>query len=193
MPVATVVECSHQDCVDAVDSKDLCTRHYAAMRYRSPTYKTGRKAPCTSCGKPCAVSRKSQPLDRIRCRGCGWAKPKAPKPCGRCGTDIRDKPRSKFCAPCGLARTTERYRDKARKRRATLRGLPSEPYTTEEIAERDEFACGICSLPVDMTLKTPDPGAPSVDHKVPIAAGGGDTLANVQLAHLLCNWRKGDR
>lgn len=159
----------------------------------------GPSIPCAKCGKltwRCG-KRHKQPAER-RCRDCGWAglrptkvKPKPPRACDRCGCDIATRPRAKFCTPCARQKEIERYRDKCRRRRATVRGLPSEPYTTEEIAARDDFRCGICSLPVDMTLKAPDFGSPSIDHKVPIAAGGADTKANVQLAHLNCNARKG--
>lgn len=61
------------------------------------------------------------------------------------------------------------------------------------IADRDGYVCGLCHLDVDMTLQSPDPGSPSIDHIRPLARGGDDTKANVQLAHRLCNQRKGDR
>ena len=41
-----------------------------------------------------------------------------------------------------------------------------------------------------MTKAVPHPRAPTVDHVVPIAEGGDDTRANVQLAHFLCNSTK---
>lgn len=85
------------------------------------------------------------------------------------------------------------WQQKNRRRRALKRGAASEPYTLEEIAERDEFLCGICAGPVDMGLRCPDRQAPTIDHVVPIVAGGDDTLANVQLAHFGCNSRKGAR
>jgi 5-methylcytosine-specific restriction endonuclease McrA len=37
------------------------------------------------------------------------------------------------------------------------------------------------------------PMAPTVDHVIPISEGGTDTKANVQLAHRICNLRKGKR
>jgi 5-methylcytosine-specific restriction endonuclease McrA len=53
--------------------------------------------------------------------------------------------------------------------------------------------CGICELPVGRDAKWPDPGAPTLDHVVPMSQGGGHTLANVQLAHFYCNTVKGNR
>lgn len=90
-------------------------------------------------------------------------------------------------------------RDKAkvernyRKRRALLAGVKSEPYTREEILERDEGVCHICGTLVDTSVAWPDDMYPSVDHVIPISKGGPDTLENVRLAHLICNLRKSDR
>lgn len=44
-----------------------------------------------------------------------------------------------------------------------------------------------------MAKKAPHPRSPVIDHVVPIVDGGGDTRANVQLAHWGCNSRKGAR
>jgi 5-methylcytosine-specific restriction endonuclease McrA len=44
-----------------------------------------------------------------------------------------------------------------------------------------------------MTKAVPHPKAPTIDHILPIACGGNDTRANVQLAHFICNSRKGTR
>ena len=54
--------------------------------------------------------------------------------------------------------------------------------------------CGICGLPVDKTLKPPDPMSKTVDHIIPVAKGGHpSSLDNLQLAHRWCNLHKGDR
>jgi len=58
------------------------------------------------------------------------------------------------------------------------------------IAKRDKFRCGICGGRVDMKLNHPDPMYGSIDHIVPLAAGGGNELSNLQLAHLRCNLAK---
>lgn len=53
--------------------------------------------------------------------------------------------------------------------------------------------CALCGLPVDKTLPPNDPGAPEVDEIIPVSLGG-DPLkwSNCQLAHRLCNQRKGN-
>ena len=54
--------------------------------------------------------------------------------------------------------------------------------------------CALCGEFVDKTLHPHDPGAPEVDEILPVSLGG-DPLrwSNVQLAHRLCNQRKGNR
>jgi 5-methylcytosine-specific restriction endonuclease McrA len=58
------------------------------------------------------------------------------------------------------------------------------------VVERDLGVCQICGDPMG-TEVWPHPLSPSLDHVVPLAAGGSHTLANVQLAHLGCNLQKG--
>lgn len=77
--------------------------------------------------------------------------------------------------------------------RAALRGIPSEPYTTEQVYAKTDGACGICGT----ALLLADYGRDGwhVDHIIPLSAGveGGctDTLSNVQAACRTCNLRKG--
>lgn len=68
--------------------------------------------------------------------------------------------------------------------------MPSEPYTTAEIAARDGYRCGLCHRKVNMTLRRPSMRSASIDHIVPLSRGGDDTKVNVQLAHLDCNIKK---
>jgi 5-methylcytosine-specific restriction endonuclease McrA len=54
--------------------------------------------------------------------------------------------------------------------------------------------CALCGQPVDKTLPPDDPGAPEVDEILPISLGGNPyAWHNVQLAHRICNQRKGNR
>jgi 5-methylcytosine-specific restriction endonuclease McrA len=97
------------------------------------------------------------------------------------------------CTTCLGPRTAERYRAKCRRRRTLKLGGLIEKYTLAEIAERDGRQCGLCRQPVDMTVRNPDPWAPTIDHIVPVSLGGADVRANVWLAHRVCNLRKGNR
>lgn len=58
---------------------------------------------------------------------------------------------------------------------------------------RTKPPCGICGGEIDYTLKSPDPGSFEVDHVLPLARGGTDTLDNKQASHRACNrdkWHK---
>lgn len=74
-----------------------------------------------------------------------------------------------------------RHRRRARARKAFVEDLDM-----VALVLRDEGRCGICGDP----LTGPDF---HVDHVVPLAKGGLHMMANVQLAHPRCNWRKQDR
>ena len=86
----------------------------------------------------------------------------------------------------------DRRRANYHKRRALKRKLPADNIRPSEVYERDGWVCGICGDPVERSLKWPDPKSPSLDHVKPLSKGGHHVLANVQLAHLECNVRKGD-
>lgn len=165
-------------------------------------------AECAGCS---GVFTKMVTSDRKYCsRTCyqaAWSTavdttPRVPRVCVGCGTDVRSTANVPRCQPCLEAwRLTPEFRaprnriwrDKNRRRQALKLGLPTERYTTEEIAERDGFICGLCEEPVDMTLSGRNLRGPTIDHIIPISKGGPDTRVNVQLAHLRCNIIKGNR
>ncbi|WP_261949456.1 HNH endonuclease [Rhodococcus sp. T9N] len=62
-----------------------------------------------------------------------------------------------------------------------------------KIFERDRWQCHICNTRVKRDMVVPHPLAPTIDHLIPLAAGGTHEPANVATAHFLCNSRKGDR
>ena len=53
--------------------------------------------------------------------------------------------------------------------------------------KRTGAPCGICNHDIDYDLPYLDPMSFVVDHIVPIARGGLDTLENKQAAHRACN------
>lgn len=55
------------------------------------------------------------------------------------------------------------------------------------LAERDNWECWLCSLPVPKHTKPSDPNAPTVDHVIPRSKGGHGTPDNIRLAHKRCN------
>ena len=70
-------------------------------------------------------------------------------------------------------------------RRAKKRGAFIEVVEPLVVYERDGGVCGICARQIAKGHQW------HVDHIVPIAKGGVHSYANVQLAHALCNSKKG--
>lgn len=62
------------------------------------------------------------------------------------------------------------------------RGCRTERFSNQDVVDRDKWICGICGQPIV--------GKFHIDHIVPLAQGGSDTLDNVQMAHPTCNNRK---
>lgn len=108
--------------------------------------------------------------------------------CGAPAAELRRK-----CQPCLDA--DRRRRRAVERRQGSIPGLVQESYSLVEIAERDGYRCRIpsCGKPVAMAKSVPHPKAPTIDHIIPLSAGGDDTKANVRLAHFLCNSRRGNR
>lgn len=78
-------------------------------------------------------------------------------------------------------------------RRVRLGDALIERFSAEEIFERDNWICGICGKPIDPAVRHPSPESASLDHIVPLVAGGDHSRSNAQAAHLVCNLRKGER
>lgn len=86
-------------------------------------------------------------------------------------------------------RSSDIHRHRARKY-----GRAYERIKPHEIFERDGWICQLCSKRVPKTRVAPHPLSPTLDHIIPMSLPGGDHVrANVQLAHFICNSRKGDR
>lgn len=92
-----------------------------------------------------------------------------------------------------LRRTSASTAGHARRQRLAGTDGKVERIDPQAIYERDRWTCQLCENPVDPTLTHPHPASASLDHRVPLAAGGEHIEANVQCAHLRCNMVKGAR
>lgn len=70
---------------------------------------------------------------------------------------------------------------------------PTEIINFSEVYHRDFGICGLCYAKVDINVPYPDPGYGTIDHIIPLSKGGPHTYDNVQLAHFVCNSRKGNK
>jgi len=100
--------------------------------------------------------------------------------------------------------TTVRNRQKEARRRSKAyrrgeivnNGDKIDPKT---VADRDKWACHLCSLPIDGRFKWPHPGSLTIDHIIPITpfkegdTPGTHTWDNVAAAHASCNSRRGNK
>jgi 5-methylcytosine-specific restriction endonuclease McrA len=86
---------------------------------------------------------------------------------------------------------SRRCRDASR--RSRKRGVFVESITRRRVFDRDDWRCQLCGQAVPKQAEVPDPAAPTLDHIIPLAAGGTHEYSNVQLAHFLCNSLKGNR
>lgn len=115
--------------------------------------------------------------------------------CKRCGAPFVDG-RSKvtFCSSaCANRHHASQSAGRRRRGRAVhLKGDRQVVYLAD-LFVRDGGKCQICGEHVRREISHPHPRSPSIDHIVPVSAGGSDGFANLQLAHLRCNMLKSDR
>jgi hypothetical protein len=89
----------------------------------------------------------------------------------------------------------ELWRNKDRKRRATIRKNGYERYTEFDVLKTYGSVCYLCMGEIDLN-STRIVGFPGweyglhIEHYVDIALGGPDTLENVRPAHAICNLKK---
>lgn len=86
-----------------------------------------------------------------------------------------------------------RERMKSARRRAKMRGCSVEKVEPLVVFERDGWRCHICRKSVDRRLSGRDRMGPTLDHLIPLSAGGEHSYANTALAHRSCNSSRGAR
>jgi 5-methylcytosine-specific restriction endonuclease McrA len=95
-------------------------------------------------------------------------------------------------------KSTAKSRRDTAARRAAKAGVESIPFTEDELLSLYGTDCHICLEPIDMTAPRLI-GRPGwerglhIDHLVPLAKGGPNTLANCRPSHGRCNLIKRDR
>lgn len=113
--------------------------------------------------------------------------------CVDCSTVIALTANGKRCSDCQVRFDgTRRNHSHARRKRAERNGDSDIHWRL--LGDRDTWRCHLCGERVPKVAGTArnDRGA-TVDHLLPIAAGGTHTWDNVALAHRKCNLSRGDR
>lgn len=109
-------------------------------------------------------------------------------PCPCCGRPVLGRSRTRLCDGCRVAR--RRFRDRVHNTRRRGASHP-DSLSVQDIARRDGWRCHLCSRRVDQALVSPHPMSATVDHLIPIVAGGDDAPENTRLAHRRCNSSRG--
>lgn len=178
--------CSLKDCVckscgasfKAVHSRaGFCSRTCAGRFYHS---KRAYRFDCIECGIE-FFSKQS----RAKCCSAGCIKEHLRK------SGLRQA--AEDTRPRKWANRADAYRYYAFKRRAVIGAADAEPIVASVVFERDGWLCQICGEEIDRDLVYPNPGAATVDHRIPISLGGRHIYENVQCAHLGCNSRKSNK
>lgn len=123
-------------------------------------------------------------------------KDRAPRPCPGCGiafSPARGSHSKKFCSrACGDKECKRRL---AARRRARMSGASIIEFVNPTaVFERDGWRCYLCrcNTPRELQGSQHRPNAPSMDHVIPVAAGGEHSYANLRCACRACNSAKQD-
>lgn len=117
-------------------------------------------------------------------------------PCDGCGGPVVARRNGglhkKRCPACIDATTKRGHRVAKAKRRAVERGASADNIDPIRVFDRDGWRCHLCGRKTPRELRgTYEPGAPELDHVVPLALGGGHTWSNVRCSCRACNGAKG--
>lgn len=75
----------------------------------------------------------------------------------------------------------------SRKRRGYNTSAVKQRARVAALRLRDGDACWLCGEVIDFTLPQNDPREKSIDHVIPLSAGGPNACGNRRLAHRACN------
>lgn len=168
-------------------------------------FRTGKNGKHRYCSTECQVASVAARREARRVA-------ELTRPCQRCGSAVSHTQRSdaKYCsvtcqqavwyeandemlkARAGVWKKSNREmaKDSDHRRRALVRGNRVGRISYDEVWVRDKGMCWICGEMVDPDLPFPDPRSRSIDHIIPIVAGGAHAMDNVALSHLRCNISK---
>lgn len=168
-------------------------RYYTKVRGTTPQKKNPK--PCEECGEKFTPLRSTAIYCSTRCGSRGNRRKSrwnpTPMECLNCGTEFVPQRRASVtCSRDCYMQAVYITRGYGIESRARFYGVEYQRIENRDVFERDNWVCGICSQPIDPSVKRPDMMSASLDHIIPISKGGPHTPDNVQAAHLRCNVRK---
>lgn len=160
---------------------------------------TSRSVPVTSAATRCRACYNEYCRRRYHAKRYGQIVGRMhgpPKPqvrwrtCPGCGV-IHHYGSGERCAECAHQHRMA-ISKKAQARRLDVERRGDKDIHWSTLGERDGWTCHLCSKPVKQQAGTAHvPLGATVDHLLPIAAGGEHVWANVALAHRKCNTSRG--
>ena len=86
-----------------------------------------------------------------------------------------------------------RVKKSARKRQKRIRaGEQISEEQIEQLLKSQNYTCAYCEQRLSLNSPPMDPECPTIDHVLPLSAGGSHTIGNVVLACRSCNSKKGN-
>lgn len=191
-------------------------RNYRCLVCDKPFQASGQRLACSSnCRSSLRYIGKATEVPWKQCQGCGlWLIVRFSQKlyCSeRCSQITRGRMQRETaieygcCVRCGASfirragwmgahcslRCSRATRKRNRKHIHRTRSKQGERITLRGLGERDGWRCHLCHRRVS-TKPGNTNRSPSVDHLIPISAGGSHTWQNVALAHRECNSRRCD-
>lgn len=114
--------------------------------------------------------------------------------CATCSQLFTSRSTRHTCSTkCAEAARLEGRREGKQKRRAIKRDAFVARVSPRKVFERDGWRCHLCGKKINRTAKAPHPKSATIDHVIPLAAGGTHEPLNCRSAHFICNSTKGAR
>lgn len=134
---------------------------------------------------------KHQPTATVHTKGIGQF---TSGKCRVCSSWFTIKNQGQTCSTkCQNKYRTDRVRAHRDRRRARKRNAYREDVHRAKVYASDGYRCHLCGKKTDPTKQTPHPKAPTIDHIIPLAAGGTHEPSNCRTACFQCNATKGHR
>ncbi|MBA0054285.1 HNH endonuclease [Streptomyces sp. AJS327] len=122
-------------------------------------------------------------------------KPATPRPCRVCGDEfLASRNAAYLCSDdCRKRDAYLRIAPIMHERRARINDADSERFDPREVFERDGYRCYLCDADTEPDADRYAPLKTTLDHVVPLKAGGAHTRENTRCACRRCNITKGAR